>query len=52
MKNSGKIIIGDIFQCALATISVFIVMMVLDVVTKAVIIAAFGIKYLYSIHNA
>ena len=37
-----KNVIGDIFQCALATISVFIVMLVLDVVTKAVIIAALG----------
>jgi hypothetical protein len=40
---------GDIFQCALVTISVFIVLLVLDVVTNAVIIA---VKYLYSIHNA
>jgi len=39
-----KNIIGDIFQCALAPISVFIVMMVLDVVTKAVIIAALGLS--------
>ena len=37
-----KNIIGDIFQCALATISVFIVLHVLDVVTDAVIIAALG----------
>ncbi len=37
-----KNIIGDIFQCALATISVFIVLLVLDVVTNAVIIAALG----------
>ncbi len=31
-----KNIIGDIFQCALATIAVFIVLLVFDVVTNAV----------------
>ena len=37
-----KNIIGDIFQCALAAIAVFIVLLVFDVVTNAVIIAALG----------
>ena len=37
-----KNIIGDVCQCALATISVFIVLHVLDVVTHAVIIASLG----------
>lgn len=37
-----KNIPGDIFQCALATIAVFIVLLVFDVVTNAVIIAALG----------
>ena len=37
-----KNLTGDIFQCALATITVFIVLMVLDVMTNPVIIAALG----------
>ncbi len=41
-ENFRKNITIYISQCALATISVFIVLMVLDVVTNAVIIAALG----------
>lgn len=37
-----KNLTGDILQCALATITVFIVLMVLDVMTNPVIIAALG----------
>lgn len=37
-----KNVLGNVYQCALATVSVFIVLHVLDVVTDAVIIAALG----------
>lgn len=41
-KKFGKSVTRYIIQCALATFSVFILLLMLDVVTNAVIIAALG----------